>query len=196
MDQFFKTLRAREEIKRLNIEIRRVVTWIQDKNCFLCWMEANLRDSTGKMEDKMETDIQMAVQVCLYHARRGRFDAAHLRHFSKLAAEPGFMGSLRCGVAVEQREVGGCLQDLQGELEGMGRADEIDASTEETGAGMELDPGAVAADAEVAADAHHHGAEMVEDDEGDEVRDEVVAGLLYRISMLATDDRPQDGADE
>jgi hypothetical protein len=197
MDRFFKTLRAWEEIKRLNIEIRRVVTWIRDENHFLRRMEANLRDPTGKTEDKMETDIQMAVQVGLYRARRGRFDAAHLRHFSKLAAEPGFTGSLGCGVAVERREVEKCLQDLQGELEGMGRADEIDASAEETGAGTELDPGAVAADAEeAAADAHRRGAEMVEDDEGDEARDEAVAGLLYRISMLATDDRPQDGADE
>ncbi|KAJ7797083.1 hypothetical protein B0H14DRAFT_2390128 [Mycena olivaceomarginata] len=34
MDHYFKILRAREEIKRLNIEIRRVVTWIRDENRF------------------------------------------------------------------------------------------------------------------------------------------------------------------
>jgi hypothetical protein len=40
------------------------------------------------------------------------------------------------------------------------------------------------------------GAEVVEDDERDEARDEAVAGLLYRISMLATDNMPQDHAEE
>jgi hypothetical protein len=32
MDRYFKTLHAREEIKRLNIEIQRVVTWIRDED--------------------------------------------------------------------------------------------------------------------------------------------------------------------
>ncbi|KAJ7785440.1 hypothetical protein B0H14DRAFT_3095663 [Mycena olivaceomarginata] len=181
MDRYFKTLRVREEIKRLNIEIQQVVTWIQDEDRFLRRMEANLQDATGKTEDEMETDIQMAVQVRLYRARRARFDAAHMRHFWKLAAEPGFTGSLKCGV----------------ELARAGQTDEMDGSAEETGAVMELDPGTVAADAqEVAMDARRCGAEMAEDDEGDDARDEAMSGLLYRISMLATDDMPQDGAEE
>ncbi|KAJ7747601.1 hypothetical protein B0H14DRAFT_3097002 [Mycena olivaceomarginata] len=46
-----ETLRAREEIKRLDIEIQRVVTWIRDKNRFLRRMEAKLRDRTGKTEE-------------------------------------------------------------------------------------------------------------------------------------------------
>jgi hypothetical protein len=199
MDRYFKTLRAREEIKHLDIEIRRVVTWIRDENRFLWRMEANLRDTAGKTEDEIVADIQMAVQVQLYRARRGRFDAAHLRLFSKLAAEPGFMGSLKCGVAVEQKEVEKRLQELQVELARTGQTDgmEVDGSTEETGAAAMLDPGTIAADAaEVAADACRRGAEVAEDDEGDEARDEAVAGLLYRISMLATDDMPQDRAEE
>ncbi|KAJ7156602.1 hypothetical protein C8R43DRAFT_883952 [Mycena crocata] len=32
MDRYFKILRAREEIKRLNVEIPRVITWIRDEN--------------------------------------------------------------------------------------------------------------------------------------------------------------------
>ncbi|KAJ7819079.1 hypothetical protein B0H14DRAFT_3089447 [Mycena olivaceomarginata] len=152
MDRDFKTLRAREEIKRLDIEIRRVVTWIWDENRFL-----------------------------------------------RLAAKPGFMGSLKCGVAVEQKEVEKRLQELQVELARTGQTDgmEVDGSTEETGAAAMLDPGTIAADAaEVTADARRRGAEVAEDDEGDEARDEAVAGLLYRISMLATDDMPQDRAEE
>ncbi|KAF8182172.1 hypothetical protein K438DRAFT_1492125, partial [Mycena galopus ATCC 62051] len=42
MDRYFKTLCVQEEIKRLNVEIQCVVTWIRDENRFLRWMEANL----------------------------------------------------------------------------------------------------------------------------------------------------------
>jgi hypothetical protein len=160
-------------------------------------MEANLQDATGKTKDEMETDIQMAVQVRLYRAQWGRFDAAHMRHFWKLAAEPGFTGSLKCGVAVERRETEKHLRELQVELVRAGQTDEMDGSVEETGTVMELDPSTVAADAqEVAADVRRRGAEMVEDDEGDDARDEAMSGLLYRISMLATEDMLQDGAEE
>ncbi|KAJ7687992.1 hypothetical protein B0H14DRAFT_3101286 [Mycena olivaceomarginata] len=97
MDRYFKTLRAREEIKRLNIEIRRVITWIRDENRFLRRMERNLRSAEGKTEEELEADTQMAVQVRLYRERRGRYDAGHLERFTKLAQTPGFTGSLRCG---------------------------------------------------------------------------------------------------
>ncbi|KAJ7840323.1 hypothetical protein B0H14DRAFT_3086877 [Mycena olivaceomarginata] len=183
MDRYFKTLCAREEIKRLDIEIQRVVTWIRDENRFLRRMEANLRDATGKTEEQIEMDIQMAVQVQLYRAKRGRFDAGHLRLFTKLAAEPGFTGSLKCGIAVERQ--------------GSGEAMDVDGGATESDARLELDPGAVEADAaEAAGDAWRRGEEMLEDDEGDDARDEAVSGLLYQISMLAVDDVRQGGLDE
>ncbi|KAJ7814778.1 hypothetical protein B0H14DRAFT_3476791 [Mycena olivaceomarginata] len=196
MDRYFKTLRAREEIQRLNIEIQRVVTWIRDENRFLRRMEANLRDGTGKTEEDAETDTMMAVQLRLYRGRRGRFDAGHLRNFTKLAAEPGFTGSLKCGVAVERREVENRLRALQAELASTAPTDgvEVDGGAGERGAAMELDPGAAAAEAEeVAADARRRGPEMGEDDEGDDARDEAVSGLLYQISMLAMDGAPRGG---
>jgi hypothetical protein len=162
-------------------------------------MEANFHDTVGKTEDEIVANIQMVVQVQLYRAQRGRFDAAHLRLFSKLAAEPSFMGSLKCRVAVERKEVEKHLQELQVELACMGQTNgmEVDGRMEETGAAAMLDPGTIAVDtAEVTADAHHWGADMAEDDEGDEARDEVVAGLLYQISMLTTDNMLQDRAEE
>jgi hypothetical protein len=62
---------------------------------------------------------------------------------------------------------------------------------------LELHPGAVEADAaEAAGDAQHRGEEMLEDDEGDDARDEAVSGLLYQISMLAVDNVRQGGSDE
>ena len=35
MDQYFRIQRAKEELKRVKIEIRRVVTWIRDENRLL-----------------------------------------------------------------------------------------------------------------------------------------------------------------
>ncbi|KAF8137983.1 hypothetical protein K438DRAFT_2030893, partial [Mycena galopus ATCC 62051] len=61
MDRYFKILRAREEIKRLNIEIRRVVTWIHDENRFL----RNGEKSAGwrrEVRDGKGEDSYMAVQ--------------------------------------------------------------------------------------------------------------------------------------
>jgi hypothetical protein len=199
MDRYFKTLRAHEEIKWLDIEIQRVVTWIRDENRFLCRMEAKLRNRTGKTEEQIEMDTQMAVQVRLYRARRGRFDAGHLRLFAKLAAEPGFTGSLKCGITVEQRGVVTRLQELQAELATIhsGEDMDVDGGVTESDARLELDPGAVEADAaEAAGDTRRRGEEIQEDDEGDDARDEAVAGLMYQISMLAMDDTPQDGAEE
>jgi hypothetical protein len=190
MDRYFKTLCVREESQRLNVEIQHVVTWIQDENRFLRRMEANLRDGTGKTEEDAETDTMMAVQLRLYRGRRGPFDAGYLRNFTKLAAEPGFTGSLKCGVVVEWREVENRLRALQAELASTAPTDgvEVDGGTGERGPTMELDPGAAAAEAkEVAADARCCGPEMGENDEGDDVRDEAVSGLLYQISMLAMD---------
>ncbi|KAJ7794775.1 hypothetical protein B0H14DRAFT_2392274 [Mycena olivaceomarginata] len=116
MDRYFKILRVREEIKRLNIEIRRVVTWIRNENTFLRRMEKNLRATDGKGEEQAEEDRQMAVQVRLYRLRRGRFDAGHLERFQKLAQMPGFTGTLQCGVAMEHLEVRRRLRQLHAEL--------------------------------------------------------------------------------
>lgn len=43
IDQFFKLEHAREEIKRLNIEIPRVVTYIRDEDMLLQLKEAEVR---------------------------------------------------------------------------------------------------------------------------------------------------------
>jgi hypothetical protein len=94
MDRYFKTLRAREEIKCLNIEIRWVITWIRDENHFLRRMERSLKDTEGKTEEGIEVDALIAVQVRLYREQQGCFDAGHLERFQKLAQTLGFTGSL------------------------------------------------------------------------------------------------------
>ncbi|KAJ7147203.1 hypothetical protein C8R43DRAFT_953380 [Mycena crocata] len=103
MDRYFKTLRAREEIRRLNVEIPRVITWIRDENHVLRTRERDLRETDGKTETEIENDVGMAVQIRLYRERRGRFDAQHMRRFWALAKIPGFTGSLVPGFSVERR---------------------------------------------------------------------------------------------
>ncbi|KAJ7788156.1 hypothetical protein B0H14DRAFT_3504535 [Mycena olivaceomarginata] len=179
MDRYFKILRAREEIKRLNIEIRGVVTWIRNENRFLQRMERNLNSGEGKTEEEVEQDTQMAMQVRLYRRRWGRYDAGHLQRFTKLAQTPGFTGTLQCGVALEHDEVRRRLDELRAQLVPGGGEDEwVDEEELERQELQERLRGLRAEAADV----------VGEDDEGHEAREEAVAGLLYQISMLAMDD--------
>ncbi|KAJ7197841.1 hypothetical protein GGX14DRAFT_374768 [Mycena pura] len=101
MDRYFRILRAREEIKRLNVEIPHVVTWIRDEYKALRRKEQELEDESGKTEEEAEADGGLALQVRKYRQRRGRFDDGHMRRFWALAKEPGFTGSLLPGKALE-----------------------------------------------------------------------------------------------
>ncbi|KAF8181115.1 hypothetical protein K438DRAFT_1601881 [Mycena galopus ATCC 62051] len=200
MDRYFKTLRTREEIKRLNIEIRQVVTWIRDENRFLGRMERNLREPAGKSEEQIEEDMHMAVQVRLYRERRGRFDAGHLERFQKLAQTPGFTGSLECGVPVERREVRQRLRELRAELAGEGGegewVDEEELEHRELEQRLgDLRAGLAGYGGEDEMEVDNEEEVAGEEDEGLEAREEAVSGLLYQISMLAMDDGVRAGAD-
>lgn len=89
MDSYFKLQRAQEEIDRLNIEIRRVITYIRDENVFLRKQEATVRLS----------DPLLAYQINLYRNERGRFNDAHMHRFAETAKLPGFSGSLSPGIS-------------------------------------------------------------------------------------------------
>lgn len=203
MDRYFKTLRAREEIKRLNVEIPRVVTWIADENRFLRRMERGLRETEGKTEDEIERDIGMAVQVRLYRQRRGRFDDGHMRRFWALAKTPGFTASLIPGVSLERRAAERTLRDARRaarademEVDDMvvvdaavgGWRQEEDEEWEDTGDNDEEVEGhsARAASAE----------DSDEESEGDEAKERAVSGLMYRISILAVDGEDGGSGDE
>ncbi|KAJ7697141.1 hypothetical protein B0H17DRAFT_928566, partial [Mycena rosella] len=83
MDKYFRLLQAKEEIVRLNVEIRRLVTWISDEDDFLQRHEAELEEAG---------DHDSAVLVCQYRAQRGRADMGHMKRFWKLAKKQGFPG--------------------------------------------------------------------------------------------------------
>lgn len=90
MDTYFKIERAKEEIKRLNVEIRRLVTYIVDEQAFLL----------KKAEEISQTDPYLAHQVGIYRLERGRFDAVHMKRLNTFARSKRwkFTGTLVPGI--------------------------------------------------------------------------------------------------
>ncbi|KAF8151136.1 hypothetical protein K438DRAFT_1623939 [Mycena galopus ATCC 62051] len=92
LDSYHKLQRAREEIPRLNIEIRRFVTYMKDERAFLVDRESEIRAE----------DPVLAFFVRKYRNRRGRFDHIHSKRLlamrKKLAA--AFTGTLQPGIRV------------------------------------------------------------------------------------------------
>ena len=91
IDHYYKLERTREEIQRLNVEIRRVVTYIWDEDKFLRSKEADI----------MLENPGLARQVKIHRLERGRFNAQHMDRFRKLASLPGFTGSIIPGASTE-----------------------------------------------------------------------------------------------
>ncbi|KAJ7744227.1 hypothetical protein B0H14DRAFT_2637321 [Mycena olivaceomarginata] len=190
MDRYFKILHAREEIRRLNVEIPRVVTWIHDENRVLRRKEVDLNSTEGKTEEEAEADRGIAVQVRLYSERRGRFDNTHMRRFWALAKTPGFTGSVRPGFSLEvraarrgERAPARAQDQTAGERAGGGVSDSEGSDEEmvvEEEEDVMMDPGD-----------RDEGEEdgWVEDDEGNDAMEGAVSDLLYTISMVAVDDK-------
>ena len=93
--------RAQEEVDRLNVEIRRVITYIADETTFLRVKESSLA----------KTNPLLAHQIALYRLERGRANTTHSARFAKLAKNSGFTGQVTKGrnihlptVSVESRD--------------------------------------------------------------------------------------------
>ncbi|KAJ7473405.1 hypothetical protein FB451DRAFT_1035558 [Mycena latifolia] len=191
MDRYFRTLRAKEEIRRLNIEIKRVVTWIHDEDLVLRQKAVALMAVEGKMEEEIQADQGMALQLRLYRERRGRFDDGHMRRFRALAKTPGFTGSLVPGTSVEvhtsQRERRAAAREAD---HAAVRRANGSSSSESSDIEMEVDEEVVvdSAAGNGRGDGGEEWEDMVEDgEEGEDAMESEVAGLLYRINMLAVD---------
>ncbi|PPR06009.1 hypothetical protein CVT24_004721 [Panaeolus cyanescens] len=92
MDRHFKVARAREEIERLNVEIKRTITHIVDEENYLHRLETHIKNF----------DDVLGFHVGKYRQQRTRFYALHLRRFSKLASLPGFTGDLNAGTSLDR----------------------------------------------------------------------------------------------
>jgi hypothetical protein len=91
MDQHYRLLCVDEEIQCLNVEIRRLVTYMGDEARFLTVEEGRLRE---------EGEEGLALQVQLLRMERARFTSIHMERLTKLSKEPGFTGDLVPGVSI------------------------------------------------------------------------------------------------
>ncbi|KAJ7358050.1 hypothetical protein DFH08DRAFT_911665 [Mycena albidolilacea] len=71
LDSYYKLKRAKEEIQRLDIEIRRVVTYMKDEREFLLAKEAEI----------LPDDPTLAFFIGKYHRQCGRYEEIHTKHF-------------------------------------------------------------------------------------------------------------------
>ncbi|KAG2743935.1 hypothetical protein P692DRAFT_201722581, partial [Suillus brevipes Sb2] len=92
MDTYFKMRRAREEILRLNVEIRRMATYLRDEDLYLTECQKQLQSMHPAL----------AHQVGVHHNICARFTAYHLRRLHKISALPGFTGSITPGESVDE----------------------------------------------------------------------------------------------
>lgn len=90
MDAFFKGERAKEEIQRLNVEIRRLYTWMQD-------LEASLLAAENKTS---QTDPILAFHIHLYRISRSRGHKLHRQRLASLSKMRSFTGNLTRGKPV------------------------------------------------------------------------------------------------
>jgi hypothetical protein len=82
MDNYFKVLRAEEEIVRLNIEIPRLATYIRDEEVYLLSQENRLAS----------TDPALANQVRLHRLLWRRFDKHHNAILLQITNLQGYSG--------------------------------------------------------------------------------------------------------
>ncbi|KAF6759070.1 hypothetical protein DFP72DRAFT_806955, partial [Ephemerocybe angulata] len=99
MHQWFKIQRAKEEIKRVKIEIRRVMTFISDEKAFLARAAASLTTTTTSGGDSPA----LAYHLERYTHRRTLFFDIHVKRFKQLLTdEPNLDVDLSVGVPVSK----------------------------------------------------------------------------------------------
>jgi hypothetical protein len=100
MDQAFKLRRAKEEIKRLDIEIRRFTTYMRDEDVYL-----RLKESIITL-----TNPALANQVAIHRMERGRFNVHHTDTLRKIYLLKGFTGTRELGTHFEVANIPDELQ--------------------------------------------------------------------------------------
>jgi hypothetical protein len=101
MNTYFKICRAREEIKRLNVEIPRLRTFMRDEELFL----------QTRARDLAETDPHISFQIQRLYQQRTLVNNQHRLKFQSLFRLDGFSGS-----KIEGKHEGPALGILHDEL--------------------------------------------------------------------------------
>ncbi|KAI6156953.1 hypothetical protein BKA82DRAFT_4325550 [Pisolithus tinctorius] len=87
MDHYFKLLRAREEIERLEVEARRLLMYLRDKERFLDESKQQVR----------ALHPPLAHQIARYRLIHSCFTSQHLKRLHDITKLPGYKGSLSFG---------------------------------------------------------------------------------------------------
>ena len=91
----FKVLRAHEEVVRLNVEIRRLQTWVDDEDTFLLTHARNLS----------ETDPVLGARVYDIYLRRHRVNNIHRARLRSIYALPGYNGHTTPGIRLGRMDI-------------------------------------------------------------------------------------------
>ncbi|KAJ7107945.1 hypothetical protein C8R44DRAFT_885328 [Mycena epipterygia] len=91
MDQHFKLLRTDEEIRRLNMEIHCLVTYMMDEEVFLSHEEKCL---CGEGKEEISHQVGFVQMEC------GQFTTLHMSRLVKLSKERGFTGDILPGFSI------------------------------------------------------------------------------------------------
>jgi hypothetical protein len=92
LDTYFKIQGARNEIQRLDVEIKQLITQMQDEERFLR-RHIDLLSSVNPL---------LAHQIFLYSLDRARFNDIHRQRLHRLSSLPGFSGNLIPGCRLLQ----------------------------------------------------------------------------------------------
>ncbi|EGO02668.1 hypothetical protein SERLA73DRAFT_70157 [Serpula lacrymans var. lacrymans S7.3] len=84
MDFYFKACHAREEIKRLNIEIHQVATYLRDEDKYLQICEEQICPASPAL----------AYQIRIHYIKQGCLNAHHVLHLLDIVKLPGFSGMI------------------------------------------------------------------------------------------------------
>jgi hypothetical protein len=95
MDQAFKLQRAKEEIKRLDIEIRRFATYMRDEDAYLRLKESSIALSNPALANQVE----------IHRMERGRYNVHHTDNLRKIYLLKGFTGTRELGIHFEVADI-------------------------------------------------------------------------------------------
>ncbi|KAJ7043626.1 hypothetical protein C8F04DRAFT_1251032 [Mycena alexandri] len=187
MTMYFKIVRAREEIVRLNVEIRRLVTWISDEDEFLRRKEVEVREAGAP---------HIAVLIRTYRLERARSDMGHMKRIWALAKTPGFTGCVLPGLSKERkqrirkerrerrRERAASEMDVDSSAMDVEQEEEEEESVSiEMATGWQGDPGL------------EQGWVNVEEgiEEDDEEQEQELAGVIYELARISVDGTSREG---
>ncbi|KAJ6595266.1 hypothetical protein DFH09DRAFT_1244552 [Mycena vulgaris] len=173
MDCFFKIERAREEITRLNIEIRRLVTYIRDEKEVLLKKESEVS----------LTDPHLAFFIGKYRLQRGRFDETHMKRLCTMVKKLGsrFTGTLVPGVRREEE-----VEEEEGAMDVDGDNSVAAAEVEAAAVAAEIERGR--AEEAQFLDGMDEWEDVEDDDEGEIAEGEGLAEMTERVLTVATDE--------